>query len=83
MPASPLRLQRKSYLKREDGNCQIRVSHRKGRGKRSPSYIFRCGCCNEQIEVYYDEGGLEINGVIGSINNWRELLLPLLGIKNK
>lgn len=25
--------------------------------------------------------GVEVNGVMGSVENWREILLPLLGIK--
>jgi hypothetical protein len=33
------------------------------------------------VEIYYDTDGLEINGVNGSLENWREVLLPLLGIK--
>jgi hypothetical protein len=33
------------------------------------------------VEIYYNTDGLEINGVNGSLENWREILLPLLGIK--
>lgn len=57
----------------------IRVSHRKARGKHSARYLFRCGCCKERLEVYYGLGEfIEINGVIGTIDEWKELLLPLL-----
>lgn len=77
-----LKIQKKMALTRPDGYWQIRVSHKKQRGKKSPSYTFKCGCCSEKVEIYYDNEGLEINGVNGSIENWRELLLPLLDIKN-
>ena len=62
---------------RPDGYWKVRVSHKKQQGKKLPSYTFKCGCCSEKVEIYYDDEGLEINGVNGSIKNWRELLLPL------
>lgn len=64
---------------RRFGCPQIRVYHRRGRGKQSPSLLFRCGCCAERVEVFYGLDGLEINGVHGAIEDWRELLGPLLG----
>lgn len=60
------------------GQPQIRVYHQKGRGKRCPRYLLKCGCCKEKIEIYYSPDGLEIGGVNGTIEDWRELLLPLL-----
>jgi hypothetical protein len=41
----------------------------------------KCGCCDEKVEIYYGDEGLEINGVNGSIEDWREILLPLLQIE--
>ena len=78
-----LKIQKKSGLEDEHGHFQIRVSHRKQNGNKQAHYTFKCGCCPEKLEVYYDDkyGGLEINGVEGSVENWRDLLLPLLGIK--
>ena len=75
---------KKIVQQRKDGFWDIRVYHRKGTKKKSPRYLFKCGCCNEKLEIYYDKDGkdLEINGVNGSIENWRELLLPLLGVEN-
>jgi len=35
------------------------------------------------VEIYYDREDLEINGVFGSMENWREILLPLLGLKRR
>ena len=63
------------------GGFLIRVTKRKARRKMSPSLLLRCGCCNERVEIYYEDDFLEINGVNGSIANWRKILLPLLGIK--
>lgn len=63
------------------GQPQIRVYHRKGNGKKMPRYLLKCGCCDEKVEVYYADDGLEINGVNGAIEDWREILLPLLLIK--
>ena len=66
---------------RPDGYFDIRVFHRGRKGKRDPRFLFKCGCCDEKLEVYYGGDSLEINGVMGSVQNWRELLLPLLKMK--
>ena len=84
-------IQRKKSLSRI-GHLEsfaLRVTHRKrqrvGNGTKSPCYTISCGCCDEKVEIYYDDDdvSLEINGVNGSLKNWREVLLPLLGIKEK
>lgn len=75
-----LEIQRKR-IHREDGYHEIRISHRAQRRKKSPVYTFKCGCCDEKIEVCYGDNGLEINGVNASIESWRKVLLPLLEIK--
>src|SRR5688500_5982618 len=62
---------------------QIRIRHRKGRGNRCPSYVLRCGCCDEELEIHYADDGLEIGGVNGALEDWREILLPLLLIGRK
>jgi len=56
----------------------IRVYRRRRVGKKSPRLLLKCGCCEERLEVYYDREGLEIGGVNGSIEDWQEILLPLL-----
>jgi hypothetical protein len=66
---------------RENGNFDIRIYHKAAKGIKSPRYLLKCGCCDEKLEIHYSEDGLEINGVNGSIENWREILLPLLEIK--
>ncbi len=66
------------------GQPQIRVYHKKGVGKKMPRYLLKCGCCEERVEIYYsDDDGLEINGVNGAIDDWREILLPLLLIEQQ
>jgi hypothetical protein len=79
---------KKFVLGDNQGNLAlIRVKHRPKRktknGFHSARYFLRCGCCNGQLEICYIDGSLEINGVDGSIQNWREILLPLLGINPK
>ncbi len=78
-----LKINNKPARYHKDGYPQIRISHRKRTGKRDPRYLLECGDCPEKLEIYYDNDGesLEINGVIGSTENWREILIPLL--KNK
>ena len=65
------------------GYPQIRVYHRRGSGKKCPRYLLKCGCCKEKVEIYYSDDGLEINGVNGAIEDWRDILLPLLLIEDK
>jgi len=65
------------------GQPQIRVYHRKGKGKRSPRYLLKCGCCDQRLEIQYAEDGLEIGGVNGAMDDWREILLPLLRMEKR
>jgi len=65
------------------GQPQIRVHHKKGMDKKSPRYLLKCGCCDEKLEIYYSTDGLEIGGVNGAIEDWREILLPLLQVESK
>ena len=57
---------------------RLRVFHRKASGLKSPRCRVKCGCCDEQFEIYYHGDSLEINGVQASVENWREVLVPLL-----
>ena len=66
---------------RKDGYFAIRTFHRGKKGKKDARFLFKCGCCDEKVEVYYGGDSLEINGVMGSVENWRTLLLPLLRMK--
>jgi len=66
--------------KRADGYHALRVWKVPATKKKMPRLRIKCGCCDEQVVIFYDEKGddLEINGVFGSVENWREVLLPLL-----
>ncbi len=66
---------------RPEGYFAIRTFHRSKQGKKDPRFLLKCGCCDNKLEVYYGGDSLEINGVMGSVENWRELLLPLLEMK--
>ncbi len=74
-------MNRKLARTRPDGYFESRSFHRGAKGKRDPQFLLKCGCCDRKLEVYYGEDSLEINGVMGSIENWRELLMPLLEMK--
>lgn len=76
-----LETQKKRMSRPEGGYRALRVIFRKRRGTKAPAHIIKCGCCNEEVHVYADPESLEINGVEGSLQNWREVLLPLLAIK--
>jgi hypothetical protein len=73
-----LQRHRKFYDTSRYGQPQIRIYHRKGIRKKGPRYLLKCGCCDQKIEIYYGDDVLEIGGVNGSTENWRDILLPLL-----
>ena len=76
----PIRLSNKLAQSRPEGTWGLRVFHRKAEGRRDPRYLIKCGCCEERLEIYYGGDTLEVNGVMGSVKNWREILLPLLRV---
>ena len=76
-----LKVNRKSALTRSDGYSEVRVFHHSRARKRDPRFLVKCGCCENKFEVYYGGDSLEIGGVMGSVENWRALLLPLLSMK--
>ena len=49
--------------------------------ERTVQRLLRGGRHTAKFEVYYGGDSLEIGGVMGSVKNWRELLLPLLNLK--
>lgn len=75
-----MKMNRKFARTQPDGYFNIRVFHRSRTGKRDSRFRFKCGCCDRTLEVYYGGDSLEIDGVMGSVENWRELLLPLLNL---
>jgi len=79
---------KKRFIYNEDdeyGMPILRFWHRKAAKKKSPSMLVKCGCCDEKVEIYYDAfphnefPSIEINGVIASVNEWRKVLMPLIG----
>ena len=70
----------RKFARTPNGYFDIRVFHRSRKAKKDPRFLFKCGCCEGQLEVYYGDDSLEINGIMGSVENWRELLLPLLNM---
>jgi len=74
-------MNRKLASKRPDGYNDIRVFHRGRTGRKDPRFLLKCGCCENKFEVYYGGDSLEIAGVMGSVENWRELLFPLLNMR--
>jgi hypothetical protein len=73
-------LNRRLGQSRPEGGFALRVYHQKEQDKRMPRYLVKCGCCDQRLEIYYSPDGLEINGVYATVENWREILLPLLGL---
>ena len=72
------RLNKKLVQDDGKGGWKLRVWHRKGRGGKCNHYLVKCGCCDNSVEIYYDEDSLEINGVNANLSEWCSLLLPLL-----
>lgn len=71
----------KQKLSRTHGDYPVpQVYRRKGRGKQSARLLIKCGDCDQNFKIYYGPEGedLEIAGVLASVENWREILLPLL-----
>jgi len=67
----------------------LQVTRRKGKGKQDPRIRVKCSCCNQAVEIYHPNNptgkpGLDtlaINGVLGTVDQWRQVLLPLLGME--
>jgi len=84
-----LKRKNKVYDTKRFGHPELRLYHKKGTKLKSPRYLVKCGCCENKIKIYYDlpagvtgKGkSLEIGGVNGAIDDWKEILLPLLGVK--
>jgi len=75
------------HVKDGKGICMpLRITRRARRKFLSPRLLVRCGCCDQSLEIYYDDrpignshrDSLEINGVNGTVDQWRQILLPFL-----
>lgn len=81
-------------IKIEDGERtlpSLRITVRAARKLRSgatkdPRLLVKCGCCENRLEIYHEpapaddphRATLEINGVLGTLDQWRKILGPLL-----
>lgn len=71
------------------GTLPLKVTRRKKRGKKSGRTLIQCGCCDQKVEVFHedtpsdfpDTDTLEINGVMGTVEQWQQILLPLLNLE--
>lgn len=71
-------------------SCPVpRITHRKAHRKKSARFKIKCGCCDKSFEIYYDgldnskEVFLEIADVNAGMEDWRAILLPLLGFERQ
>ncbi|MHC4740997.1 MAG: hypothetical protein ACYS8Z_03750 [Planctomycetota bacterium] len=70
---------RKLAIPDGSGGWKLRVYHRRpARAKEPARFLVKCGCCDMSVKIYYDEYGMEINGVNASYDEWKDILMPLL-----
>lgn len=72
------------------GSCSVpRVTHRKAYRKKCARFKIKCGCCDRFFEIYYSgldnpmQAFLEIANVNADMQDWRAILLPLLGFERQ
>jgi hypothetical protein len=58
---------------REDGWNNIREFFTPPKGNREAHLTLKCGDCDEKVKVYFGSDTMEINGVFGSVKNWKEI----------
>jgi hypothetical protein len=75
---TPPVLNRKMNQYRDNCAFALRVYDRAPTQRMMARRLIKCGDCEASVAIWHDETTLEINGVNGSIQNWREVLLPLL-----
>ena len=67
----------------------LRITTRRARQRTAPSIRVKCGCCDKALVICHDAQPtgnphadiLEIGGVMGTVNQWKQVFLPLFGIK--
>lgn len=67
----------------------LRVWRRRASRREAARIRVKCGCCDEYLDINPDDlvtgdpslDTLEINGVMGTVGQWRKILLPLLGVE--
>lgn len=84
-----VRLNRKMNLTAGGTYAVPRVTHRGARGMKSARFKVKCGDCDGSCEIYYGDlddprtASLEVAGVNAGIEDWRAILLPLLGFERQ
>ena len=64
----------KRYQMREDNWYNIREFFTPAKGKHGAHLTLKCGDCDEKLVIYFgDDDLVEINGVMGTIANWKEI----------
>ena len=71
-------INKKMNLLCDSGVAHLRVFRRRQRGTVAARTLVKCGDCDKAIEIYHADDSLEINGVNGTIGDWRAILFPLL-----
>jgi len=60
----------------------LRLTQRKKTERRSASFRIGCGCCTEGLVIFppsdADDPQTEINGVMGTIDQWQQIFAPVL-----
>jgi len=87
----PVPLNRKMNLMAGSHYAVPRVTHRAAHRKKMPRFKIKCGCCDQSFDIYYDglndldltEASLEVANVNASVEDWRAILLPLLGFERQ
>lgn len=85
----PVPLNRKMNLMAGGLSPVPRVTHRKAHRKKSARFKIKCGCCDRSFEIYYDgldnpmQAFFEIADVNAGMQDWRAILLPLLGFERQ
>ena len=46
------------------GGWKLRIFHRKGQRKQSPRLRIKCGCCDESVDIYYDNDYLDPSSTV-------------------
>ena len=82
-------MSREKVIDLNGGMPPLRLTRRKERRVSSrrilgPCITVRCGCCKVKLEIYPEGttgGTIEIGGVLGTRDQWRQVLLPVLGME--
>ena len=70
-----------------DHTLPLRMTQRKVTGKKGASFRIGCGCCTQGLVIFPPpsppDDSIEINGVMGSRDQWQQVFGPLLNMVPK